>query len=353
MVALPCGHHDPDDTVLRCSADERQASCPAAERGVSSSAAERRTPCPAAGRPPVSWPLVAALAVVGLVIGWFLRTVIFWYAVPSGAPPGRACPQCGDQIRPAGRRPSAVVPGSGGASPAAAPGPGRAHSAEAGGTPSAAVPEPGGAPSAAVPRPGLPPWPALSPSGRCRACRARIGPAPLAVELVTAALFGGLAARVHPPGVLAAACWLAGCAVALAWIDAAVQRLPDALTAAAYAGTVGFLVLAAASSGDWRDLVRAVLGGLALAAAYLALAVISRSALGLGDVKLAASLGTLTAWPGWRTLVAGAFAGFLLGAVYGAGLLVLRRAHRGQRIPFGPFMVAGAFLALLASAVPG
>ena len=322
----------------------------------------------------MNWPLVAALAVAGLVIGWFLRTVIFWYAVPSGAPPGRACPQCGDQIRPPGRRPSAVVPGSGGASPAAAsgpggassaavPGPGRAPSAEAGGRPSA-VPEPGGGPSAAVPRPGrrtrpagvrpgLPPWPALSPSGRCRACRARIGPAPLAVELVTAALFGGLAARVHPPAVLAAACWLAGCAVALAWIDAAVQRLPDALTAAAYAGTVGFLVLAAASSGHWRDLVRAVLGGLALAAAYLALAVISRSALGLGDVKLAASLGTLTAWPGWRTLVAGAFAGFLLGAVYGAGLLVLRRAHRGQRIPFGPFMVAGAFLALLASAVPG
>jgi leader peptidase (prepilin peptidase) / N-methyltransferase len=153
--------------------------------------------------------------------------------------------------------------------------------------------------------------------------------------------------------VLAAACWVAGCAVALAWIDAAVQRLPDALTAAAYAGTVGFLLLAAASGGHWSDLLRAVLGGLALAAAYLALAVISRSALGLGDVKLAASLGTLTAWPGWRTLIAGAFAGFLLGAVYGAGLLVFRRAHRGQRIPFGPFMVAGAFLALLASAVPG
>ena len=150
-----------------------------------------------------------------------------------------------------------------------------------------------------------------------------------------------------------AACWLAVCCVALAWIDAAVQRLPDALTAAAYAGTVGFLLLAAASSGHWRDLLRAVLGGLALAAAYLALAVISRSALGLGDVKLAASLGTLTAWPGWRALIAGAFAGFLLGAVYGAGLLVFRRAHRGQRIPFGPFMVAGAFLALLASAVPG
>jgi len=32
---------------------------------------------------------------------------------------------------------------------------------------------------------------------------------------------------------------------------------------------------------------------------------------------------------------------------------VSRRAHRGQRIPFGPFMVAGAFLALLASSAAG
>lgn len=304
----------------------------------------------------MNWPLVAALAALGLVTGWFLRAVIFWYAVPSGAPPGRACPRCGDQIRSAGRRPRAAVPGSGETPSAAGPGSGRAPSAAvpgSGETLSAAGSGPGRAPSAAVPRPGRPRWLALSPFGRCPACRARIGPAPLAVELVTAALFGGLAARVHPPLVLAAACWLAGCAVALAWIDAAVQRLPDALTAAAYAGTAGFLLLAAASSGHWDDVLRAVVGGLALAAAYLALAVISRSALGLGDVKLAASLGTLTAWPGWHTLVAGAFAGFLLGAVYGAGLLVFRRARRGQRIPFGPFMVAGAFLALLASAVPG
>ena len=48
-------------------------------------------------------PLVAALAVAGLVIGWFLRGVIFAYAVPSGAAPARACPHCGDQILAAGR----------------------------------------------------------------------------------------------------------------------------------------------------------------------------------------------------------------------------------------------------------
>jgi leader peptidase (prepilin peptidase) / N-methyltransferase len=247
----------------------------------------------------MNWLLVAALAAAGLVIGWCLRPVIFRLAVAAGEPWRTACPACGHQIPvPAGR------------------------------------------------------WrrPVTSLVSRCPACRARIGPLPGGPELVTAIALGALAARVHPALVLAAACWLAVCCVALAWIDAAVQRLPDLLTAPAYVGTACLLLLAAAVSGHWADLLRAVGGGLALAAAFLAFAVISRSAIGLGDAKLAASLGTMLAWAGWPTLIAGVFAGFLIGAVYGLGLLVTRRATRQQRIPFGPFMIAGAFLALLAVA---
>jgi hypothetical protein len=62
----------------------------------------------------------------------------------------------------------------------------------------------------------------------------RTGPPALAVGCVTAILLGALAARVHPGLVLAAACWLAACAVPLAFTDAAVRRLPDPLTGAAY-----------------------------------------------------------------------------------------------------------------------
>jgi leader peptidase (prepilin peptidase)/N-methyltransferase len=169
------------------------------------------------------------------------------------------------------------------------------------------------------------------------------------VELSTAVLLGALAARIHPGLVLAAGCWLAACAVALAWTDAAVRRLPDVLTGPAYAGTAGLLLIAAAAGGRWGDLLRAVTGGLALAAGYLALAVISRGATGLGDAKLAASLGTMLAWAGWPALIAGTLAAFLLAAVYGLGLLLTRRATLKQRVAFGPFMIAGAFLALLAA----
>ena len=132
--------------------------------------------------------------------------------------------------------------------------------------------------------------------------RLDISPRPpaLAAGAVTAVLLGGLAARVHPALVLAAACWLAACAVPLACTDLAVQRLPDPLTGAAYAGTAVLLLAAAAVGGPWSALVRALLGGLALAGFYLLLMVISPSGMSLGDVKLAASLGTLLAWFSWR-----------------------------------------------------
>jgi leader peptidase (prepilin peptidase) / N-methyltransferase len=188
-------------------------------------------------------------------------------------------------------------------------------------------------------------WPQRAVIGRLD-----ISPRPpaLLAGAVTALLLGGLAARVHPGLVLAAACWLAACAVPLACTDFAVQRLPDPLTGAAYAGTVMLLLLAAAVGGPWSALLRAVLGGLALAGFYLLLILISPSGMSLGDVKLAASLGTLLAWFSWRLLLAGGLAGLWLGAMAAGALLVSQQVSRKHLIPFGPFMIAGAVLAVIA-----
>ena len=138
-------------------------------------------------------------------------------------------------------------------------------------------------------------WPQRAVIGRLD-----VSPRPpaLAAGAVTAVLLATLAARVHPALVLAAACWLAACAVPLAFTDVAVQRLPDPLTGAAYAGTAVLLLAAAAVGGPWSARFRALLGGLALAGFYLLLMVISPSGMSPGDVKLAASLGTLLAWFG-------------------------------------------------------
>jgi leader peptidase (prepilin peptidase) / N-methyltransferase len=236
-----------------------------------------------------------SLAAAGFAIGRGQRAVVFRYAVPAGEAARRCCPACGYQVL-TGR---------------------------------------------------LLTRPLRAPSGRCPACRARIGPPALAVEASTAILLAMLAAVLRPGLVLAAACWLAVCAVPLAFIDVAVHRLPDVLTAAAYAGTAVFLLLAAAS-GHWHNLARAGLGGIALTGCYLVLIFAHPSGMGLGDSKMAASLGSLLAWSGWNTLLAGAFGGFLLAAIYGIALLVSGRATRKQHIAFGPFMIAGAFLVLLA-----
>jgi prepilin signal peptidase PulO-like enzyme (type II secretory pathway) len=89
------------------------------------------------------------------------------------------------------------------------------------------------------------------------------------------------------------------------------------------------------------------LGGIALAGFYLVLALISPSGMGMGDVKAAAGPGVMLAWPGWASLIAGSFAGFTLAAVYGAVLLISGHATRKSQFPFGPFMIAGAFLVVL------
>jgi leader peptidase (prepilin peptidase)/N-methyltransferase len=187
-------------------------------------------------------------------------------------------------------------------------------------------------------------WCSVLPvTGRCPHCKARIGPYVLAAELVTALVLAVIAARVPSGWELAALAWLALLAVPLAFIDIAVQRLPDLLTVSAFAGT---LVLLAAAEGAAHEpwlLVRAVIGAAALAGFYLALWLVFPDQLGLGDVKIAASIGLVLAWGSWSELFLGALAGALLGAVY-AQALRARHGPGGQvYLPLGPFLLLGAF----------
>ena len=77
---------------------------------------------------------------------------------------------------------------------------------------------------------------------------------------------------------------------------------------------------------------------------------INPAGMGFGDVKLALGLGAALGWYGWAVLVTGAFAGILYGAVYGLGMVALRRAGRKTAIPLGPFMLGGAFTGVVLGA---
>jgi leader peptidase (prepilin peptidase)/N-methyltransferase len=107
---------------------------------------------------------------------------------------------------------------------------------------------------------------------------------------------------------------------------------------------VAVAAVAASTAGEFR----AVLAGAALVAAYGVLAVLPRSGLGFGDVKLAGLLGVALGPLGWDAVVAGTALGFVLGGGVALLLLVAGRANGRTPIPFGPAMLAGAWLAAVA-----
>lgn len=169
----------------------------------------------------------------------------------------------------------------------------------------------------------------------------------LVLAAVTAAAWALLAAGRGLGADLPAFLLVAALGAAMAYIDVGEHRLPDWLTYPAFGGCAVLLAVAAAASGEWAGYGRAWLGALALTAGFLVLALLRPGELGLGDVKLAASLGLLLGWIGWGHVVLGAFAAFLLGGLYSVGLLVAGRANRRSQIPFGPFMLIGALIAIV------
>ncbi|MFG3495135.1 prepilin peptidase [Streptomyces sp. NPDC047928] len=190
----------------------------------------------------------------------------------------------------------------------------------------------------------------------CTACAPAPGPAwtaRLGTALVTALASAALAGATGARPELAVWLLLAPFAVLLAVVDRRVHRLPDRLTlplAVAAPVLLGAAALLPGHAGSWP---LALLGGLVLGGAYFVLFLINPNGMGFGDVKLAVPLGVALGWYGWDVLFVGAFAGFLFGAVYGFGLVALRRASRRSAIPFGPFMIGGALLGLLLGALAG
>jgi len=166
---------------------------------------------------------------------------------------------------------------------------------------------------------------------------------PYVVECATALAVALVAGRIHDGWVLAAWLYAVVAGAALAEIDRRTWRLPDAITLPSYP----ILLALIAPSGR---LPPAVASGCALGAVYALLWFVRPTGLGLGDVKLAGLIGLLTGALGVQATIVAGMAGQVLGALYAAGLLLARRATRTSEFPLGPFMLAGA---LVAVAFPG
>jgi leader peptidase (prepilin peptidase)/N-methyltransferase len=132
----------------------------------------------------------------------------------------------------------------------------------------------------------------------------------------------------------------------LTFIDLDVRRLPDFLTLPAYPIAAALLAVCSAVTGDWPALARAAACAGIAVFAFLLAALLSPGAegLGLGDVKLAGTLGGLLGWIGWQNALYGLLTGFILGGLAAGVLLLFRHADRKSYLSFGPALIAGAYL---------
>lgn len=187
---------------------------------------------------------------------------------------------------------------------------------------------------------------------KCRSCKAHISWRYPLVEAITGLSFGLLGAGAYlgwyPVAMLPALLYWASIGIALTLIDLDHHRLPNVIVLPSYIVTAALLLFASVVSDEYGRLISAAIGCFALFALYWVLAVAYPGGMGFGDVKLAGALGMLLGWLGWAPLVVGAFSAFILGGLIGALLMVRRRATRKSRIPFGPFMLAGACVGVFA-----
>lgn len=134
--------------------------------------------------------------------------------------------------------------------------------------------------------------------------------------------------------------------IRLSVIDWRTHRLPDRIVLPSYPAAALLLVSAAGAAGEWHRIVGMLAGAAVLGIGFAGLHLLSRRALGFGDVKLAGLLGLYLGFSGWPAVWWGPFFAILLGGIWSLALVVARRATLGSSVAFGPFLIAGAALAL-------
>lgn len=185
-------------------------------------------------------------------------------------------------------------------------------------------------------------WLALK--GKCRYCNAPISSRYPAVELLTAVL------STVVIWYTGATCYgllllvLTWCLVALTFIDIDKMLLPDQITL-----PLLWLVLISSAFGVGIDarqaLIGAACGYLSLWSVYWGFKLLTgKEGMGYGDFKLMAIFGALL---GWQQLPLIILLSSVVGAVIGSIMLSIQRKGQSTAIPFGPYIAAAGWIAML------
>ncbi len=263
--------------------------------------------------------MIAACFVLGLLVGSFLNVVIYRTPLILERQWRRQCEELAGHEAPAEPRFNLVVPRS--ACPACK------------------------AQIKAIHNVPVLSWLALR--GKCAACGARISARYPLVELLTAILSAAIAWKFAPVGLPAvgAALVLTWFLIALTFVDFDTQLLPDSLTLPLLWLGLSASVMGYTGVAPREAIIGALAGYLSLWSVYhLFRLATGKEGMGYGDFKLLAALG---AWLGWQMLLPIILLSALVGAITGIALIVVRGRDRNVPIPFGPFLAAAGWIALM------
>jgi leader peptidase (prepilin peptidase)/N-methyltransferase len=180
--------------------------------------------------------------------------------------------------------------------------------------------------------------------GKCSACGGRISLRYPAVELLSGLLALAVAWQFGFTVQTLSALIFTWTLIALSGIDIDHQLLPDNITLPLL--WLGLLLSLGAVFVELREAVIGVAAGyLSLWLVYHAFRLLTgKEGMGYGDFKLFAAIG---AWLGWAALPLVILLSSLVGAAVGLSLILLRGRDRSVPIPFGPYLAAAGWIAML------
>jgi leader peptidase (prepilin peptidase) / N-methyltransferase len=183
----------------------------------------------------------------------------------------------------------------------------------------------------------------------CPSCQVRGGhplrPAVLAV--VSAVVLGLFAAHFGADIVLAPYAVFGLSMVAISAVDLERWIIPNRIIYPTLALLIPLFALSSAVDHRWESLGKAAICGALAFLGFFVLHVAVPKGMGFGDVRLAGVIGLATGWLGFGHAFVGFFAGLVLGAVIGIVFIVVSGGGRKTKIPFGPFLAAGAVLSIV------
>ena len=184
----------------------------------------------------------------------------------------------------------------------------------------------------------------LIQKGRCKHCAAAISPRYPLIELLSAVLTGITAWHFGFGWEALFAILLTWALIAMSFIDIDHQLLPDDITLPLLWLGLG-LSLFTLFTDMQAAIIGAIAGYLSLWLVYWTFKILTgKEGMGYGDFKLFALFG---AWFGWQSLPLIILLSSLVGAIVGLGMILLRGRDRQLPIPFGPYLAAAGWIAML------